>query len=237
MSQPSRSVLILMPALNEEEAVGQVVKEALAALPEAEVLVVDDGSTDRTAEVARAAGATVLEMPFHLGVGGAIRAGLRYSLAAGFDVTVEVDADGQHDPRQVDLLLGQLEGGDRPEVVIGSRFAGGGQWEASRPRRWAMRLLAACMSRLTGTRLTDVTSGFRAYNRAAVALLERSYPAEWLLDLIESLLLAHRAGARIVEVPVDMRPRQGGRPSQSALSSAVYLLRVLFALLLSLIRR
>ncbi len=230
-------VLIVMPALNEEESVGFVVKETLATLPRADVVVVDDGSHDRTAEMARAAGATVLRLSFQLGVGGAIRTGLRYAALHDYAAAVQVDADGQHDPKEIKLLLEGLEWLGEPEIVIGSRFAGRGSFDVKGPRKWAMRLLAASLSRIAGTTLTDVTSGFRCYNRPAIELLERSYPAEYLADTIDSLVMARRAGTRIAEVPVAMRPRKAGTPSQSVWKSTVYLFRALFALLLSLIRR
>jgi glycosyltransferase involved in cell wall biosynthesis len=234
MNEPRR-VLIVVPAWNEEESVGLVVKEALAAVPNVRVVVVDDGSTDRTAEVARSAGATVLSVPFNLGVGGAMRTGFRYAVEEGFDVVVQVDADGQHDTREVGGLLDAL--GDEPAVVIGARFAGRGDFEVKGPRRWAMRMLAAYMSRLAGTRLTDVTSGFRAANRPAVELFARCYPAEYLLDTVESLVIAIRAGCRVTQVAVPMRSRRAGMPSQSTGRSLLYLLRAVFALVMSILRR
>ena len=233
----SPKLLIVMPALNEEDSVALVVKEVATAIPEADVAVVDDGSTDRTPELAKQAGAILLQLPFHVGIGGAIRTGMRYAHQNGYHAVVTVDADGQHDPRDVRVLLDHLHYGDEPEVVIGSRFAGRGDYRVQGPRKWAMRLLSRSMSRLSRTELTDVTSGFRAYNRAAVQLLERTYPAEYLVEVIDSLVMLSRAGARVNEVPVAMRPRRAGIPSQSAFRSTVYLVRALFALLLSRIRR
>lgn len=122
-------------------------------------------------------------------------------------------------------------------MVIGARFAGKGDFHVRGPRRWAMRILAAYLSRLAGTRLTDVTSGFRAANRPVVELFARAYPAEYLLDTVESLVIAIRAGCRVAQVPVSMRSRRAGLPSQSPGRSLLYLLRAVFALLLSIIRR
>lgn len=225
--------LIVMPALNEEESVGTVVFEVLRELPGVRVIVVDDGSTDRTAEVARSAGAVVLSLPFNLGVGGAMRVGFKYALQHDFQYVVQVDSDGQHDPASVPELLDALESAD---IVLGARFAGAGAYEARGPRRWAMRVLASSLSGIANTRLTDTTSGFRATGPRAVLLFAEHYPAEYLGDTIESLVIALRAGCVVRQVPVAMRPRAGGTPSHDPLKSAAYLGRATMALLIALIR-
>jgi glycosyltransferase involved in cell wall biosynthesis len=232
-----------MPAWNEEESVAMVVKEAQAAVPDADILVVDDDSSDRTATAARQAGADVIQNVFNLGVGGAMRVGFRHAARRGYSVVVQVDADGQHDPRDIPRLLECLEeaaagpAADEPHVVIGARFAGVGRFPVPRARRVAMRMLASYLSRMTGTELTDVTSGFRAYNRPAVELFARTYPAEYLSDTVESLVIASRSGSRISQVPVSMRPRMAGTPSQPSWRAVGYLLRVSVMLLLERIRR
>ena len=237
------SVLVVMPAWNEEESVAMVVKEAQAAVPGADILVVDDDSSDATAATARQAGADVIRNVFNLGVGGAMRVGFRHAARRGYAVVVQVDADGQHDPRDIPRLLECLEeaaagpSAEEPHVVIGARFAGVGRFPVPRARRMAMRMLASYLSRLTGTELTDVTSGFRAYNRPAIELFARTYPAEYLSDTVESLVIASRAGARVSQVPVSMRPRLAGTPSQSSWRAVGYLLRVSVMLLLERIRR
>jgi len=228
------AVLIVMPALNEAQVVGSVVKEVQAAVPTAHVLVVDDGSTDDTGAVARAAGADVLTLPFNLGVGGALRAGFRYAVRFGYGAAVQVDADGQHDPDELDALLRGLDDAD---IVIGSRFAGKGSYKASGPRRYAMVALSLVFSRLAKTRLTDVTSGFKAMGPRAIRLFAGYYPAEYLGDTVESLVMAIRAKLTIKEIPVIMRERAGGTPSHSPVKSAVYLGRAGLALLLALVRR
>ena len=231
------SVCVVVPAWNEAESVGMVVKEASSALPDATVLVVDDGSTDQTGAVARASGAVVITNPFNLGVGGAVRVGMRYALARGYHVAVQLDADGQHDPRDVPQLVSLLDPEGPPQIVIGARFAGEGEVAVPRARRLAMRLLAGHLSRMTGVRLTDVTSGFRAHNRAALRIFARTYPADYLSDTVESLVIASRAGASISQVGVAMRPRFAGRSSQSAWRATAYLVRVLVILALAVIRR
>jgi glycosyltransferase involved in cell wall biosynthesis len=234
---PSPSLIVVLPALNEEETVAVVVKEVQAAVPEATILVVDDGSEDRTGELARQAGAQVVTNPFTLGVGGAMRVGFRVAQAQGYDVLLQVDADGQHDARDIKLLLAELDDEPGPQVVIGARFAGTADFAVPRARRLAMRILAHHLSRVTRTRLTDVTSGFRAHNRAAIALFARSYPADYLSDTIESLIIVAGAGGRVQQVPVTMRPRLAGSPSQSPSRAALYLLRVVLFLALSVFRQ
>jgi len=225
--------LIVMPAFNEEEAVGAVVKEVLSSLPGIRCLVVNDGSTDRTANAALEAGATVLTLPFNLGVGGAMRLGFQYAVENDFACVVQIDADGQHNPSSVPELLAQLEHAD---IVIGARFAGTGDYDVTGPRKWAMKLLAAIISRIAKTRLTDVTSGFKAAGPRAVRLFATNYPAEYLGDTIESLVLASRGGCTVLQVPVAMRPRAGGVPSHNPMKSAVYLGRAAMALVIALWR-
>jgi glycosyltransferase involved in cell wall biosynthesis len=224
---------VVLPAYNEAGSVGDVVREVRSKAPRASVLVVDDGSTDRSAELAREAGAAVAELPFNLGVGGAMRTGFRYAVDHGYEVVVQVDADGQHDPSSVDDLVAALGDAD---IVLGARFAGTGDYEVRGPRRWAMRVLATVLSRVAGTRLTDTTSGFRASGPRAVALFADEYPAEYLGDTIEALVIAARAGLVIRQVPVAMRPRAAGQPSHNPFRAATYLGRASLALVFALLR-
>ncbi len=233
MSPVVPSLLIVVPALNEEQSVDQVVRSVRAAVPEGVCLVVDDGSTDRTAEVARAAGARVLSLPFNLGVGGAMRAGFRYARANGFETVVQVDGDGQHDPRDVETLLAALPEAD---IVIGARFAGVGDYDARGPRRWAMRVLARVVSAVARHPLTDVTSGFKAMGPDAVRLFAQTYPAEYLGDTVEALVIAARSGLRIRQRPIAMRPRQAGAPSHHVGRATIYLFRAGIAVMIALLR-
>ncbi|HET7736826.1 MAG TPA: glycosyltransferase family 2 protein [Nocardioidaceae bacterium] len=228
-------VLVIMPAWNESGSVAETIAEVKLTNPGTDVLVVDDGSVDDTAVKAEAAGALVCRLPFNLGVGGAMRAGYRYAMRHGYDVAVQIDADGQHDPRFLPVLL---EGLGDADVVIGARFAReGDKYHASFPRRTAMRVLAFVLSRMAGTRLTDVTSGFRLANRRALAVFAAHYPAEYLGDTVESLVIAMRSGIRVTQVPVDMRVRQAGQPSATPFKAALYLARVVIALTLALMRK
>jgi glycosyltransferase involved in cell wall biosynthesis len=233
MTQPLSRTLIVMPAFNEEQSVATVVREVFEKLPGATCLVVDDGSRDRTTQEAKSAGAIVATLPFNLGVGGAMRTGFRYALQNGFDNVVQIDADGQHDPSEALALLDALQTSD---IAIGARFAGAGDYTAHGPRKWAMVVLAGVLSQLAHTRLTDATSGFKASGPRAVNLFARHYPAEYLGDTIEALVIAARAGCRIQQVPVAMRARTGGRPSHNPFKSAAYLGRACMALVFALIR-
>lgn len=225
--------LVVMPAFNEEESVRKVVLEVFEKLPGISCLVVDDGSSDETTAEALAAGARVAKLPFNLGVGGAMRVGFRYALEHGFDNVVQIDADGQHDPAGVLALLARL---DNADLVLGARFAGEGDYSVRGARRWAMVLLSTFLSRTAHTKLTDTTSGFRLSGPRAVRLFAEHYPAEYLGDTIESLVIAARAKCVIVQVPVAMRVRAGGRPSHHPVKAAAYLARAVLALLFALLR-
>ena len=229
-------VLVIVPAWNEEETLGDVLTEIRGELPFADVLVVDDGSDDGTGQIADASGVLVAHLPVNLGVGAAMRAGYRFARREGYGVTVQVDADGQHNPAEVSVLLAELDRGS--DIVIGARHSAVGDdaFTVRGPRRWAMRLLSVTVSRVAHTRLTDTTSGFRACGPRAIDLFARSYPAEYLGDTVESLVVAARAHLVIREVDVAMRPRAGGRPSHNVVRSAAFLGRAVLALGLALSR-
>jgi glycosyltransferase involved in cell wall biosynthesis len=233
MSSALAQTLIVMPAFNEEDVVADVVTEVFDKLPGVTVLVVNDGSRDDTVARARSAGATVLDLPFNLGVGGAMRTGFKYAQQHGFRYVVQVDSDGQHDPAGVPLILDALASVD---VAIGARFAGEGDYQVTGPRRWAMVVLAAVIGRIARTKLTDTTSGFRGAGPRAIEIFAQHYPAEYLGDTVESLVLAARAGCSITQVPVSMRPRAGGTPSHDPVKAAVYLGRAGLALIIALWR-
>lgn len=226
-------VLVIVPAWNESRNVGHTVAEILSTGEAYDVVVVDDGSDDDTGDVARAVGATVLTLPFNLGVGGAMRTGFNYAKRHGYGKAIQVDADGQHNPNDIARVI---DGLDDADISIGARFADVGDYSVRGPRRWAMVFLASVLSRVTGTRLTDVTSGFRAANGRAIDQYVRYYPAEYLGDTIDSLVAAAHAGLRVSQVAVAMRPRMHGKPSQNPWGATVYLFRSVFALGLALMR-
>ncbi len=233
MRVANSDTLIIVPAWNEAGSIGATLADIRAAGLSYDVVVVDDGSTDRTAEIARAADAIVLELPFNLGVGGAMRAGFTYAHRGGYRRAIQVDADGQHNAADIQRVLAGLESAD---ISIGARFADVGDYTVKGPRRWAMVVLAKVVSRVAHTRLTDVTSGFRAAGPRAIAQYVRYYPAEYLGDTLDSLVAALHSGLTVTQVPVAMRPRQHGTPSQGAAGAAIYLFRSVFALSLALMR-
>jgi glycosyltransferase involved in cell wall biosynthesis len=226
-------VLVVVPAYNEAANVGSVVRQIREHAPTVDVLVVDDGSSDATSVVARRAGAAVATLPFNLGVGGAMRTGYRHALRNGYDAVVQVDGDGQHDPAQIWSLLARLSAAD---VVIGARFAGSGDYVVRGPRQWAMQALASIMTWILGVPLNDSTSGFRAAGPAAIRVYAQHYPAEYLGDTLETLVIAHKAGLKIVQVPVAMRPRLGGHPSRGVFGSTIDLARACVVVMLGLVR-
>ncbi|WP_246848559.1 glycosyltransferase family 2 protein [Pseudarthrobacter sp. NIBRBAC000502772] len=226
--------LVIMPAWNESEAIGNTVQEVFTFGPPCDILVVDDGSRDSTATVAREAGATVIQLPFNMGVGGAMRTGFKYAKKHGYERVIQVDADGQHDPRDIQAVLDGLAHAD---IAIGARFADKGEYVVKGPRKWAMNVLAWTISRIAGTRLTDVTSGFRAGNTKAIRQYVDHYPAEYLGDTIDSLVVAIRSGCTVHQVGVSMRERQGGAPSHDPLKAAIYLGRSGLALIFALTRK
>ncbi len=202
--------------------------------PDHDVVVVDDGSTDATAQVAHRGGAAVLRLPYNLGIGGALRTGFRYAVEQGYDAAVQVDADGQHDPASIDLLLAELAHAD---FVIGSRFSAGDVgYRVGRVRRIAMRMLELTVRLLTGTRYTDTSSGFRAFDREVLEYFARTYPSEYM-ESVEALVQASYEGFRIVEVPIGMNARAGGDPSTMHAKLAYHYFRVIVTLLVRSRRR
>ena len=228
--------LVVIPALNEEASLPEVLRGLAGHCPTLDVLVVDDGSKDRTADVARDAGVAVAVLPYNLGIGGALRTGFRYAVRRGYDRAVQFDADGQHDPTEVPLLLAALD--DGADMVVGTRFAGGrdADYEVGFVRRRAMRLLHVGVRMLSGREFSDTSSGFRAFSRPMLELFARQYPVDYM-DSVEALLVACNAGMRVVEVPVRMRSRSAGMPSTRNLKLVYHYLRLLVVMAASATRR
>lgn len=228
-------LLVVIPAYNEEAALPAVLVELASTLPDADVVVVDDGSIDRTASVAAAGGAIALRLPFNLGIGGALRAGFRYAVDNGYKRAVQFDADGQHDPAEVASLLAGLD--DGADMVIGSRFADDqSSYEVGHVRRRAMRVLGAAVKMLSGQTFTDTSSGFRAFDHRALDLFARTYPVDYM-ESVEALVMACASGLRVAEVPVRMRVRAGGRPSNRRFRLVYHYSRLLLVMLLTTSRR
>jgi glycosyltransferase involved in cell wall biosynthesis len=234
-TRPSRlRGLAIVPAYNEEASVGSVILELRAVEPDLEVVVVDDGSSDRTSTVAAAAGARVVTLPFNVGIGGAVQTGYQYALEHGFEIAIQVDGDGQHDPSEIGRVLEPILDG-RADLAVGTRFAKGGGYRGTRLRRVGIRIFAWVVSLMVGQRVSDTTSGFRAINRKALRLFAAQYPHDY--PEVESIVLLSRHGLRMVEVPVQMRVRETGNSSITTLRAAYYMIKVLLALFIGLFRR
>lgn len=225
--------LAIVPALNEEGAVGSVIDEIRGFDPAFEIVVVDDGSSDRTSEIARSRGVHVVTLPFNLGIGAAMQTGFRFAQANGFDLAVQIDGDGQHDPAELPALLEPILAAEA-DYVVGSRFAGAEAFRSSFTRRLGIRLFAFTVSVIAHQRLTDTTSGFRAINRRGIALFAADYPHDYPEVEATVMIVKHRL--RLKEVPVRMRERKTGRSSITKFSSVYYVFKVLLALFVDLFR-
>ena len=226
-------LLVLIPAYNEEGAIGSVVREVQAAMPHTPVLVVNDGSEDSTHAVAALAGAAVVSMPIHLGLGGCVQAGYKLAFEAGFDFVIRVDGDGQHDPADIPLLYQTLrESG--VEMVIGSRFSNGGGEHTSHLRAAGILIFRMMLRPILGKTVHDPTSGFVGVNRQALAVFSKSFPLEY--PEIETLVVLQRRRFRFLEVPCVMRPRRAGRSSITPLKSIYYIVHVLLGVFVNVLK-
>ena len=227
-------VLVVIPAYNEEKSIAAVAHEVLRVAPDAELLVVDDCSTDRTPAILAAEGINHLSLPVNLGIGGAVQTGFLYAWEKGHEIVIQVDGDGQHPPAQIPLLLKAMtENGW--DVVIGSRYVGSSQIVSSRARRIGGGVLGAIIRLATGQRVTDPTSGFRAYNRRALAYLRNHYPQEYPEPICAIELLMN--GFKLGEVSILMKERRHGVSSITGLNTLFYMIKVIFAIIIVKIRR
>lgn len=221
---------IVIPAFNEEASLPEVLSHLKSVVPQLHVVVVDDGSSDGTFEVAREAGVHALRLPFNLGIGGALRAGFRFAAEQGAERAVQFDADGQHDAHQIAALLTALDAG--ADLVIGSRFQGVGEYEVGRTRSAGMGLLRVLVRLLSGQRFSDTSSGFRAMSQRLLRHFAVEYPLEYM-DSTETLITACRLGYDVREVPVEMHPRAAGQPSNRSFRLVYNYARLLVVLVTS----
>jgi glycosyltransferase involved in cell wall biosynthesis len=230
-----RAHLAVIPAYNESTTIESVIQGIHEHVPEFDVVVIDDGSTDSTADLAARTGARVVSAPFNLGIGGAVQTGFVFARQNGYRYMAQVDGDGQHDPRELRKLCAAMEADLHVDMVCGSRFLDGASgYLAPISRRTGIHIFAFLLSRLVDQRVTDPTSGFRLYNRRAINLFARDYPHDY--PEVEAVLMLHHHRLRMHEVPVRMFARGGGSSSITSGKSAYYMTKVLLALLVGLAR-
>ena len=236
MTDISSRILIIIPAYNEQANIHNTLKEigALTSL-KPDVIVIDDGSTDATAQEARASGAQVISLPFNLGIGGAVQTGFQFAYERGYDVAVQVDADGQHDVSYLKTIIAPVLNEDA-DMSVGSRFMPRQEkgYRSSFTRRLGIGFFVHLIGVLTGCHIYDPTSGFRAYNKKMIKLFARNYPHDFPEP--EAIVLARKFGATIKELPVVMRKRQGGASSIRYFKSMYYMMKVTLAILLDMLK-
>jgi len=227
-------ILVIIPAYNEEESLSGVVRDLREHASEADLLVVDDGSLDATARTAEDLGVNVLRLPFNLGIGGAMQTGYLYARQRDYDIAIQFDGDGQHLASEIKKLLVPLRMGVC-DIVVGSRFLEQREYKPSFFRKVGMLVFSSTLSLILGTRVTDTTSGFRAVNRTVIEFYSHTYPDDY--PEVEALVLLHKAGVRIAEVSVRMQERLGGRSSITALRSIYYMIKVLLAVFIDVLKK
>ncbi len=226
--------LIIIPAFNEALNIGRVLDDIKTHAPDLDVIVVDDGSTDSTADAAAQGNAGVLRLSHNLGIGGAMQTGYKYAERNGYEIAVQFDGDGQHRADQIEALLTPVVQ-DEADLAIGSRFLGEKAYRAQFSRLLGIKILSQVVSLFVGRRITDPTSGFRAANRKVMAFYARNYPDDYPEP--EAVVLLHRAGFKMTEVPVRMSERLSGSSSITALNAFYYMIKVLLAIMIDMLKR
>lgn len=221
------NILVIIPAYNEEGSIERVIEDIRLHLPDADILIVNDGSTDLTSKRAKACEAIVLDLPFNLGIGGAMQAGYQYAYEKGYDIAIQVDADGQHDPKEIPKILQALNE-KKVDMMIGSRFLGDSEFKSSITRRMGISIFSGVISMIVGQKITDPTSGFRAANRKAIQLFASNYPQDYPEP--EVVVLLHQCRLKMEEVSVGMNERYYGESSITKIRSIYYMVKVLLAI-------
>jgi hypothetical protein len=227
-------ILVIVPAYNEEGSIRDVILDLRKNFPEGDVVVVNDGSLDRTSDVARSLGAGVIDVPYNLGIGGAMQTGFVYAMTRGYDAAIQFDGDGQHRADQIPKILAPHQKGGA-DLVVGSRFLSEGGFTSSIQRRMGAKILSFVVSSLIGKKITDTTSGFRVYGRNAIAFFSFLYPEDY--PEVEVFILAHKKGLSIEEVPAEMGPRMLGKSSITVPKAVYYMVKVLLAIFVDLLKR
>lgn len=220
-------ILVIIPAYNEEDSIGWVIEDVRTNCPQMDILVVNDGSADHTSDRARASGVVVLDLPFNLGIGGGMQTGYKYAAEKGYDIAIQVDGDGQHDPKEIPKLLQTLEE-RKVDVAIGSRFITDLEYKATTMRRVGITVLSKVISIMVRQKITDPTSGFRASRQKAIQLFAVNYPQDYPEP--EVVVLLSKSGLKMAEVPVKMSQRYSGESSITKIRSIYYMVKVLLAI-------
>ncbi len=225
----NRRILIIIPAYNEQDNIISVVERLKQSVPQADYLIVDDCSNDGTAGICKSQGYHYLSLPINLGIGGGVQAEYKYALQNGYDIAVQHDGDGQHDPRYINAAIAPITDGSA-DIVIGSRFLvqGGGGFRSTAARRMGIRMLSGLVRFCCGTQVKDVTSGFRAVGREYIRFYAQEYPSDYPEP--EAIVLASLNGARIREIPVVMHERENGSSSIDLKKSVYYMIKVSIAI-------
>ncbi|MBF0504725.1 MAG: glycosyltransferase family 2 protein [Candidatus Omnitrophica bacterium] len=235
MNTPVKKILIIVPAFNECGNIGRTVEEIRHVGMAADILVIDDGSWDDSAQEARRAGGMVVTLPFNLGIGAAVQTGFQYAQQHHYDIAVQIDGDGQHDASYLNKIIEPLVC-DCADMVVGSRFLENtGGFRSSFSRRLGINFFVHLINILTGVKVLDPTSGFRGYNKKTIALFSSYYPHDFPEP--EAIVVAQQERLRIVEVAVAMRPREAGSSSIRYLKTLYYMSKVTLAILLHMIRQ
>jgi len=229
----NKRIIVIIPAYNEEKTVGEVVRGVKALGQGFDVVVINDSSRDKTAQSAEAAGATVIELPYNLGIGGAVQTGFKYAVMNGYDGCVQVDGDGQHPPEEITKLVDPLFANNY-DIVIGSRFTGQTNYRVPFMRALGIRIISIFLRIVCGMAVKDTTSGFRALNRRAMAFFAMDYPQDYPEP--ESLLFAHRKKFKVMEISIEMKDREHGVSSITPFRAAYYMTKVLLAMTIDLFR-
>jgi hypothetical protein len=229
-----KKILIIIPAYNEADTIGRVIRKTQQALPFVDILVVNDGSFDSTSAISKQTGATVLDLPYNLGIGAAMQAGYKFAYRMGYDIAVQCDADGQHRPAQIKKLIDTLVN-DGVDMVIGSRYLRKKRFRSFVLRRLGILMFSKVISVIVGQRFTDPTSGFRAVNRDAIKSFSMFYPDDYPEP--EALVLLHRHGFTMKEISVNMSSRKGGNSSITKWRSIYYMVKVLIAIFIDLCKK
>lgn len=226
----NKEILIIIPAYNEAGGIRRVIADIRGAIPYADILVVNDGSSDNTGALAKLEGALVVNLSCNLGIGGAVQTGYRYAAANGYQYAAQMDGDGQHNPADFARMLEAARRMDA-DMVVGSRFVEKQGFQSTAMRKLGIRLLSGLLSGLLGRKVTDPTSGFRLCNRRAIALFAHEYPTDY--PEVEALVLLDNFQYSFQEVPVVMNERTSGTSSITSLKSVYYMIKVILAVLIT----